>query len=53
MRVPKESECVIVIRAATKLLEIGKNITLYFSLGGRGGVPEWPVSLWEQFKESR
>jgi hypothetical protein len=53
MRVPKERESSICLRAATQLLRRVKRIDLSLQSGGRGGVPEWPVWMWETVKERR
>jgi hypothetical protein len=33
------------------LLQKVKGIPLVLQSGGRGGVPQWPVWMWEQVKE--
>lgn len=53
MRVPKERESAIRLRAAMQLLNHVKGIHLVLQSGGRGGVPEWPVWLWETARERR
>lgn len=53
MRVPKELESSICLRAATQLLHHVEGVRLVLQSGGRGGVPVWPVWLWETAKEHR
>jgi hypothetical protein len=50
MREPKESEAYICIQALTRLLQHVKGIRLELQSGGAGGVPEWPVWLWEEVR---
>lgn len=50
MRMPKASETSIAIRTIEKLLSQNEGISLSLQLGGRGGVPQWPVSMWEAVK---
>jgi hypothetical protein len=51
MRPPKEREVSVCIRAVQNLLQKVKGIPLVLQSGGRGGVPQWPVWMWEQVKE--
>ena len=48
MRVPKEREVFFCIQAVQRLLQDVKGIQLSLQSGGRGGVPEWPVWIWER-----
>ena len=50
MRVPKQSEVIFCIRAVERLLRHVRGVHLSVSLRGRGGVPQWPVWIWEQVK---
>jgi hypothetical protein len=50
MRVPKEREGSICIRAVETLLLHVRSIHLSLQSGGRGGVPQWPIWMWEQVK---
>ena len=47
MRAPKESESDICILAAVQLLKLVKSIYLSLQASGRGGVPQWPIWMWE------
>lgn len=53
LHVPKESEVLICIRAAQNLLRHIKRVQLVLQMGGRGGVPQWPIWMWEQVKSRR
>jgi hypothetical protein len=50
MRVPKESESNICIQAVQRLFNHVKGFQLSFQSGSRGGVPQWPVWMWEEIK---
>lgn len=50
MRVPKESEVSVAIRAMEQLLLSAWNINLQLQTGGRGGVPQWGRWIWNQFQ---
>jgi hypothetical protein len=50
MRPPKESEVSVCMRAVQNLLQQVKSVPLVLQSGGRGGVPQWPIWMWEQVK---
>lgn len=50
MRVPKESEVHFCMQAVESLLRHIARVHLSLQSGGRGGVPQWPVWMWEQVK---
>ncbi len=53
MRVPKERKSSICLLAAVHLLRRVKGIDLSLQGGGRGGVPGWPVWIWDTVKANR
>jgi hypothetical protein len=53
MRIPKEREGSICLQAATRLLKQVKRVHLSLQSGGRGGVPQWPIWIWEAAKHRR
>jgi hypothetical protein len=48
MRAPKESEASICTRAVQMLLQQVTGVHLSLQPGGRGGVPQWPVWMWNE-----
>ncbi len=48
MRVPKESELRVCMQAAERLLSQVANIRFRLSSFGRGGVPQWPIWMYEK-----
>lgn len=50
MRAPKEREVDFCLRAVERLLRQVTGVLLSLQSGGRGGVPQWPVWMWEQVK---
>ena len=50
MRSPKNSEAIICIRAVETLLWQNRGVHLSLQFGRRGGVPQWPIWMWEQCK---
>jgi hypothetical protein len=52
MRLPKESEVSVSIRAMEQMLAKGMGVQLQMQTGGRGGVPQWNYWIWERFKLS-
>lgn len=50
LKSPKESDANLCIRAAQTLLQRTFDVHLRLQAGGRGGVPKWPVWIWEQVK---
>lgn len=48
MRTPKESEVGVCLRAVQALLTRATGVELSLQAGGRGGVPQWPLWMWER-----
>lgn len=51
LRVPGERDVQMCLRALQTLLFQVKKLPLVLSSGGRGGVPQWPVWMWEEIKQ--
>lgn len=50
MRTPKEQEIYFSIRSVEALLLLVKNVPVSLQSGGRGGVPQWPIWMWNEVK---
>ncbi len=50
LRAPKERDVYYCIRAVGTLFRQIKGIELHLQSGGRGGVPQWPVWIWDEVK---
>jgi hypothetical protein len=53
MRVPKENESNFSIHAVQRMILQVKGVQLWLQSGGSGGVPQWPIWLWEEEKARR
>jgi hypothetical protein len=53
MRMPKENESNFSIHAVQRIIQQVKGVRLWLQSGGRGGVPQWAVWLWEEEKARR
>ncbi len=51
LRIPKNREAQLCLVAAQQLLKIVMKIDLSISQTTRGGVPQWPIWMWNKFKE--
>jgi len=50
MRVPEENDAIKAVRAVEGLFWNVKKIRLSLSFGGRGGVPQWSIWIWDQVR---
>jgi hypothetical protein len=50
MKVPKENEVYFANAAIEALLLLVKSVPISVQSGGRGGVPAWPIWMWESIK---
>lgn len=53
MKTPKDSEVYFAMRAVELLLLKVKGVPIALQSGGRGGVPQWPIWMWETVQARR